>query len=203
MSAVIDAEGNLDAQVNTRFTGIQQETPHGLMYEVSKDDRDRYLNNAINLPTYQVDNSKYEEEKGALPAVKEYLHVTSTGYASVTGKRLFIAPNLFNKTRVKYASDSIRKYDIVYKYSFRDIDSITIKIPAGYVPEAMPKNVKLDSQFGKYACTVKIEGNNLTYYRLEEKSCSRFPASEYNDLVKYQDMVYKADHNRIVLVKKE
>lgn len=203
VNAVIDAEGNLDAQVNTRFTGIQQEMPHALIYEVSKEWRDKYLNSTINLPTYQVDKSKYEEEKGILPAVKEYLHVTSTGYASVTGKRLFIAPNLFDKTTTKYPADSVRKYDIVYDNAFLATDSVTIKIPGGYIAEAVPKDMKLDSRFGKYAFNIKVEGDKILYTRLEEKSRSRFPASDYTELVKFQDQVYKADHTRIVLVKKE
>lgn len=203
VNAVIDAEGNLDAQVNTRFTGIQQEMPHDLIYEVSKEWRDKYLNSTINLPTYQVDKSKYEEEKGILPAVKEYLHVTSSGYASVTGKRLFIAPNLFDKTTTKYPADSVRKYDIVYDNAFLATDSVTIKIPDGYIAEAVPKNMKLDSRFGKYAFNIKVEGDKILYTRLEEKSRNRFPASDYAELVKFQDQVYKADHTRIVLVKKE
>jgi hypothetical protein len=203
VNAVIDGEGNLDAQVNTRFTGIQQELPHALIYDVSKDERDKYLNRTLNLPTYQVDKSKYDEEKGTLPAVKEYLHVTSTAYASVTGRRLFIAPNLFNKTGTRYSADSVRKYDIVYNHAFRDIDSIAITIPAGYTPEAMPQNIKLDSRFGKYAFTVKVEGDKIYYTRVQEKSRGRYPAADYAELVKFQDQIYKADRTRIVLVKKE
>jgi hypothetical protein len=203
VAAAIDADGNLDAQVNTHFTGIQQQLPRALIYEVSKDWREKYLNRAINLPTYQVDKSRYDEEKGKLPAVNEYLHITSPSYASVTGKRLFIAPNLFNKTGTKYSADSIRKYDIVFNEAYRDIDSITIKIPDGYTPEAMPQNVQLESRFGKYRTSVKVEGNKIEYYRLEEKSRSRFPASDYPELVKFQDQVYKADRARIVLVKKD
>ncbi|MEP6750965.1 MAG: transglutaminase-like domain-containing protein, partial [Bacteroidota bacterium] len=203
VNAVISPEGNLDAQVNTRSTGIQQELAHGLLYGSSKEQRDKYLNESLNLPTYQVDKSNYEEEKGRIPAMKEYLHVTSVGYASVTGKRLFIAPNLFDKTGLKYPSDSIRKYDIVYENAFRDVDSITIIIPAGYSPESVPQNVKLESRFGRYAFNLKIDGDKISYNRILEKSRNRFPASDYGDLVKFQDQIYKADHARIVLVKKE
>jgi len=203
VNAIIDADGNLDAHVNTRFTGIQQETPHGLMKEASKEDRDNYLNHSLSLATYSVDKSSFEEEKGSIPAVKEYLHVNSSSYASLTGKRIFIAPNLFDKTGVKYPTDSVRKYDIVFNQAYRDIDSITIKIPDGYTPEAMPQNVQLESRFGKYTASVKVEGNKIEYYRLEEKSRNRFPASDYPELVKFQDQVYKADRARIVLVKKE
>jgi transglutaminase-like putative cysteine protease len=202
VDAVIDADGNLDANVTTRFTGIQQETPHALIHEVSKDWRDKYLNRVINLPTYQVDKSNFEEEKGVLPAVKEYLHVTSPGYANVTGKRLFVAPNLFNKTSTKFSSDSVRKYDILYDNAFLDIDSVTIKIPEGYMPEAIPQNIKVEGRFGKYAVNLKVEGDRIYYTRLSEKSRGRFPAKDYSELVKFQELIYKSDRSKIVLVKK-
>jgi len=203
VNAGINAEGNLDAQVNTRFTGIQQELPRALIFEVSKEWREKYLNQAINLPTYQVEKSKYEEEKNGDPAVKEYLHVTSPGYASVTGKRLFIAPNLFNRTNLRYSPDSVRKYDIVYAKAFRDVDTISIKIPEGYTTESLPQAVDLNSRFGKYRFTVKVDADKIFYTRMEERSRNRFPASDYAELVKFQEQVYKADRSRIVLVKKE
>ena len=203
VNATINAEGNLDGQVNIRSTGLQQETAHGLLYEISKEERDKYLNESLNLPTYQVDKSNFEEEKGMIPAMKEFLHVVSTGYASVTGKRLFVAPNLFNKTGLKYAADSIRKYDIVTSQAFRDIDSITIQIPAGYITESMPQPIKIEGKFGKYSSIAKVEGDKIYYNRFYEKNKSRFPASDYAELVKFQDQIYKADRAKIVLVKKE
>ncbi len=203
INAAIDADGNLDAQVNTRFTGLQQELVHDLINEISKEQRDKYLNRALNLPTYQVDKSNYEEEKGAIPVVKESLHVTSPSYASVTGKRLFIAPNLFNKTNTRYAADSVRKYDIVYDDAYRDIDSVSISVPVGYTTESMPQPIKIESKFGKYSCSTKVEGNKIIYYRFHEVSKNRFPASDYAELVKFQDQIYKADRAKIVLVKKE
>lgn len=203
VNASIDAEGNLDAQVHTRFSGTQMETPHQLMFEVSKDWREKYLNEALNLPTYQVEKSNYEEEKGKAPTVKEDLHVLSAGYASVTGKRFFVAPNLFNRTATRFSPDSVRKFDIVFSDSYRDIDSIVIKIPAGYSPESMPAPLSLDSRFGKYKSSCKVEGEQITYYRLLERHAAHFPPTDYQELVKFQEQIYKNDRARIVFVKKD
>jgi hypothetical protein len=203
VNAAIDAEGNLDAQVNTRFSGTQMETPHQLMFEVSKDWREKYLNEALNLPTYQVEKSNYEEVKGSTPLVKEDLHVLSAGYASVTGKRFFVTPNLFNRTGTRFSPDSVRKYDIVFPDSFRDIDSIVIKIPAGYSPESMPANTTLDSRFGKYKTSCKVEGDKISYYRFMERTAGHFPPADYQELVKFQEQIYKNDRTRIVFVKKD
>ncbi len=202
VSAVIDAAGNLDASISTRYTGVQQETPHALIREASRDERERYLNNTIGLPTYQVDKSNYEEERAVLPAVKEFLHLTSASYASVSGKRIFVAPNIMDKSNLLFSADSTRKFDIKNVGSFRDIDSISIKLPEGYVTESMPKEVTLDTRFGKYHSRARVDGDRIYYSRLYEKSRERFPASAYADLLKFQEEVYTADRARVVLVKK-
>ena len=36
-----------------------------------------------------------------------------------------------------------------------------------------------------------------------EHNGGRYPAKEYDDLVKFYDAIYKADRNRVVLIKKE
>jgi Domain of Unknown Function with PDB structure (DUF3857)/Transglutaminase-like superfamily len=201
VDAQINVEGNLDAEVNTIYTGISQEIPHGLMNELSGDQREKYLNELFNIPTYKVEKSRYEEEKGPKPVVREYLHVVSPNYANLSGKRLFISPNLFDKSTTRLAADSARKYDYVYNYAYKDVDSISIKIPAGYQPEAVPADIHIDSKYGKYNCSVKVSADKITYYRSREESVNRFAPSDYQGLVKFYEQLYKADHSRVVMVK--
>jgi hypothetical protein len=203
VNANINAEGNLDAEVTTLYRGIREEAPHGLMYEVSNEEREKYLNELFHLPTYKVEKSHYEEERSALPVVREYLHVVSPNYANITGKRLFINPNLFDRSGRRLPQDSVRHYDFVEDRSFRDIDSITINIPAGYQPEAVPPDMHIDGKFGKFTTSVKVMPDKILFYRSWEESMGRFPPSDYDGLVKFYEQLYKADHSRIVLVKKE
>lgn len=203
VNAEINAEGDLDAEVNTVYTGLQQELPHALINEITADQREKYLNDLFHLPTYKVDKSHYEEQKGRIPVVKEYLHVISPNYANISGKRLFITPNLFDRSGRRLPADSVRKYDFVDAEAYKDIDSVFIKIPAGYSPEAVPQDITIDSPFGHYVASVKVSGDKIVYYRSREESVRRFPPSEYAGLVKFYEQLYKADHSRVVLVKKE
>jgi hypothetical protein len=203
VNASINPEGNLEAEVATTYHGVRQEIPHSLIYGASEDEREKYLNNLFHLPTYKVDKSRYEEQKGALPVIKEYLHVVSPNYANITGKRLFITPNLFDKSTYRLPQDSVRHYDFVDDRAFRDIDSIAITIPAGYQAEAIPPDTHIDNKFGKYSASLQVMADRIVYYRNWEESSARFPPSDYTALVRFYEQVYKADHTRIVLVKKE
>ena len=120
-----------------------------------------------------------------------------------TGKRLFIVPNVMTRTGRKLTPDDDRKYDIVFTSEYRDVDSVEIEIPAGFSPESMPEDVTISNKFGKYNCAVKLSGNKLLYYRCIERYSGRFPAKEYNDLEKFQEVTYKADRNKVELVKQE
>ncbi|HTR32050.1 MAG TPA: hypothetical protein VMH27_22415, partial [Puia sp.] len=151
--------------------------------------------------TYSVDKSHYDQQKGLIPVVIEDLHVVSPNYATVTGKRLFVIPSLFGRASNRLPADSVRHYDFIDREAFTHIDSVTLKIPAGYKPESVPGDVSIDSRFGKYAATVKVTADKIVYYRRYEESMARFPPADYPELVKFYDRLYKADHSRVVLVK--
>lgn len=203
VKAVADEQGNLAADIINTYSGLQQDLPHSLMYDASKEDREKYLNELFNLPTYKVIKSDYKEHKGIIPSVDEYLQIELSKYATITGKRLFINPNIFGAAAERPSADTARKYDYMIDDSYRDIDSVEIKIPMGYKPESVPKDNALLTKFGKYISSVKVIDNKIIYYRMMEQQSGRIPANEYNDLVKFYEQINKADRSKLVLVKAE
>ena len=202
VKATIDEDGLLHAQVHTRYRNIQQDDLHGMINYLSKDKVKEYLQHLLDLPTYHVANFKYTEKKDMYPEIEEELEVHVDGYATVTGKRLFITPNLLNKSDVKMSTEE-RKYDVCYSYEFKDIDTIEYQLPKGFTAEAMPADVNIKSKYGNYSSSVKLKDNVLTYIRIREQYAGRFSPKEYNDIVKYYSDIYKADRSKIVLVKSE
>ena len=203
ITATLNEEGTLLVIARTRYGGLQQDDIHGLINNLSKDKVKEYLHEQLDFATYDISKFNYVENKAAMPAIVETLDIIVTNYATITGKRLFIVPNVMTRTGRKLTPDDDRKYDIVFTSEYRDVDSVEIEIPAGFSPESMPEDVTISNKFGKYNCAVKLSGNKLLYYRSIECYSGRFPAKEYNDLVKFQEATYKADRNKVVLVKQE
>ncbi len=200
ITASIDEEGNLTAESFTKTTGIQQETQHSLLNEANAEQREKYLNRTLNLPTYKVEQSNYKELKGIVPAMEELLKITSPNYASVTGRRLFVQPNLFNKED-KLPEIKNRHFDIVIKEAYRDVDSVFITLPAGYTVESLPKNVSLKNKFGSYDITFAVKNNTIEMIRVREEAEAKFPASDYTALAEFYETIAKADRSKIVMVK--
>jgi hypothetical protein len=203
VNAIIDAQGNLSAEVRTRFTGEQQEDQHDLIHEYTSEQRQKYLNQVISLPTYNVEESDYKEKKGRIPVIDEYLKITAPNYATITGRRLFLQPNLFNKNGMQLNNDKSRLFPFELSFPYRDIDTVNITIPEGYSPEAIPKNVSISNQFGKYSIRFQVDGATIQMIRSREVQEGVYPATSYTDYVQINDAIYKADRSKIVLVKKE
>ncbi len=201
VKGTVDEQGNLTAVVDTRYTAIRQDYLHDLISSLSKDKVKEKLQEELELATYNVNNFTYNEKKDVKPEIKEDLNIAVNNYASITGKRLFITPNLLNRSSSKL-NDEERLYDFEFDYGYTDRDSVEIEIPAGYEPEALPQDVVVSSEFGAYRCATHLSGNKVVYYREREQYEGKFPAKDYAQLVSFYAAIYKADRNRVVLVKK-
>lgn len=203
ITGTIDAEGNLVATVNTRYRAMQQDEKYGLVNEQSKEKIKEYLNGELSFASYEVADFSYQAKKDVLPEVDEQLKLTVGNYATVSGRRFFLTPNLMSRGGSKSLSSEDRNCDFVFGYSYRNIDSVEINIPSGYQLEAMPSETALKTPYGNYRSFVKLEGSKVFYYRMVERFSGRFPAKEGVQLAKFYEDIYKADRSRVVLVKKE
>lgn len=201
--ATIDENGHLSASMQTSFSGLEQDDLHGMINGLSKEEQLKYLKKGIGLATYDIQSYKYQQLETALPVITEDIQLTAQHYATVSGKRLFVVPNILSKNGTKISSSEERKYPIVYPYAFSHADTAIIKVPAGYTIEAQPQPVYLSNQFGKYSINFQFKDNEVIYYRKYERTYGRFPAAVFKELVDFYEAMYKADRGRIVLVKKE
>ncbi len=200
INAIVDEKGNLNITSNALLTGIKQEFAHALLHDATEEQRIEYLNKYLKLPTYTINKYDFKETKARIPVIAESLDITAPSYAALSGKRMFITPNLFNK-RNKLKDDKPRLFDIVYRTAYTEIDSVEIKVPTGYNIEMMPKNISIDNKFGKYKINYSFDNNIIKVTRYYEQNAAVFPKSDYTDLTKFYDEMHKADRAKMVLVK--
>ncbi|HET9825053.1 MAG TPA: DUF3857 domain-containing protein, partial [Chitinophagaceae bacterium] len=201
--AVLSDDASLEIQVNTSYRGLEQDDIHGLINSLSKDKVKEYLQKQLDFPTYELDKFDYKETKASIPEVDENLNLYVSNYASITGKRLFIVPNIMTRSYTKLKTDEERKYDIVLHDEYKHVDSTEIEIPKGYDQESLPQPVAIETKFGRYSSSIKLVDSKIFYYRTREQYSGTYSAKDYPDLVKFYDAIYKADRNKIVLVKKD
>ncbi len=202
LKATLSEDASLTAEVNTSYRGLEQDDVHGIINNLSKDKVKEYLQKKLDFPTYDLDKFEYKENRSTIPEVGENLDVYVSNYASITGKRLFIIPNVMSRSNLKLHADEERKFDIVLHDEYKQVDSVEIEIPKGYKIESSPEPLSIETRFGKYSGAAKVVENKIFYYRVQEQYSGTFPAKDYADLVKYYDSIYKADRNKIVFIKK-
>ncbi|MDB5207426.1 MAG: hypothetical protein JWR72_2501 [Flavisolibacter sp.] len=199
----IDEAGNLDMTVITKYAALQQDYLSGMINALSKDKVKKMLNEELDLSSYDISDFAYTSKKDRLPEVDESLKIAVANYATVSGRRLFIVPNVMTRSGQRFTVVEGRTADYVFDYPYRDMDSIEILIPAGYNLEAVQPDVALKTKFGSYSSKVKLEGDKIIYYRSIEQWSGRYPATDGTAIADFYSTIYKADRSRVVLVKKE
>jgi hypothetical protein len=202
IKAKLDENGNLSLNVKASYGGTEQDDVSSLINGLSKEKVEKVLQKELELSTYNINNFKYEETKDILPKVDEQLDISVSNYATISGKRLFIMPNILNRGGVVLNDQKDRAFDYVYNNAYRQEDKYEIEIPEGYELEAAPADVNLQSKFGTYTSSAKLVGRKIIYTRTREHFAGRYPAKEGIALAGYFESVYRSDRSRMVFVKK-
>ncbi len=201
IEAVLDENSGLQLKVATQYSGLQMDDVHGLINSLSQEKIREYLQEGFEFPTYDISSFSYKEQKNFDPAIREELEITVSNYATQSGKRIFIVPNVMNRWSRRLTTNEERKFDVVLSPGFQDVDTITIEIPQGYSAESIPAEINLQTAFGLYSSKTRVEGNKVIYYRRFVHQEGRFPAASYNELVKFYEQIHKADRAKLVLVR--
>ncbi|HMJ47998.1 MAG TPA: hypothetical protein VK498_11760, partial [Ferruginibacter sp.] len=199
---IIDEEGTLSLQAESVYSAIKQDNIHGMINYLSKEKVREYMNHTLAFPTYTINSFNYTPVPGSIPSMKESLNISVSNYATVTGKRLFIVPDIMTISPTKLTNDSVRKYWIKLDNAFSEIDSVEIILPEGYIVESIPQPVTLKSRFGNYSSAIQLTGNKIFYYRSLQQNEGVYPITAYKELYNFFQSVYLADRGTVVLVKK-
>jgi len=198
----ISAEGHATAQIQTQYSGLQQDEGYIDRYATfAPDEQKKWLYEKIKLANFEIKSFQLTRQKTRIPVVTENLSLQINALAAKSGKRLFLQPNLLSKWEVLPAEMENRRSAVeVSLYDYVDNDTIQFQLPEGYFLEHKPEDVAFKSAFGEYQASVKFEGRTVTYIRKMSVNRGSFPKEKHKEWVTFCQSVAKADRMKIVVV---
>jgi hypothetical protein len=143
-----------------------------------------------------------KNEKEKIPSATVTLDLILNRNASVSGKRIFLTPNLMNRSTYIPEKVENRKTKVVRRMGYIDYDTIQYQIPETIYPEFLPKAIHIESRFGSYDASFTLGEKGLFYVRKMVMKRGEFPAESYSELIEFYKSVNKADHTKIVFLTK-
>jgi hypothetical protein len=127
------------------------------------------------------------------------------GYATVTGKRIFLTPAFFQRNVAPRFTGSKRKWDLYFDYGWAEDDEVTISLPEGWELDQPVKPASTNlGEVGSYAAEVRKteDGRKLIYHRRFDwgrENRLLIPAKAYPQVKAAFDFVQEQDGYTIAL----
>lgn len=199
-NVTLQSSGDAKAQVSTTYQGLRYDAGN-LDYYVtqSAEDQKKWLLENIRIPNFNLDQFRMSNNK-ILPSARVDVNLTLSRYASVSGKRIFVVPNLMSRSSYIPEAVASRKSNVVVKTGYVDSDSVVYSIPESIYPEFVPNAIKHETRFGTYEATFALDQGKLVYTRRLVTKQGVFPPESYQEYIDFYRNVSKADNVKIVFL---
>jgi hypothetical protein len=196
------ADGNAEVKMNTKYTGLQYDDNISILYQ-SPEEQKKDLYSRINLPTFTINNYKFQEEKTELPSLNSEISLTATKYAVPMGNRLLLPLNMLNKRKAIAEDKKERKMKMQIRYGYMDTDSLIFQLPEGYNVESLPKSAEIKSEFGVYRNNIAYNADKkaISYIREINIKDGLYSKEKFKEYVAFIKAVSLQDNVKVSLLK--
>jgi transglutaminase-like putative cysteine protease len=207
-TVAINENGDSKISLNNYYSGIQYDFRAHLYKTKSPKEQKEWLVGRYQLPNIEIVKNTFTVKNTKLPELTEAIEIASNKLGSVTGKRMFIKPNMFANNTEPPAPDSTRLTELYLNpnsENYIDVDSIAIALPQNYKIETIPKEFTIKYIFGEYNTKIKVSADNtiLVYHRKLKVQGGHYPKERYADWIEFLKKIKSNDRQKVVLVKKE
>ena len=127
-------------------------------------------------------------------------YVELPAYASIVGKRVLMPTYFFQMSQQDAFKHDERKYPVYFPYCFSEIDLITIKIPARYSLESVPKERTADLPYARYQNVSRFDSGQLVTERALLVNGIYFDKDHYPEMKDFFRKLKTAEEEQIVFV---
>jgi transglutaminase-like putative cysteine protease/LysM repeat protein len=199
----LDVEGNVKAAVVIRSEGIKYDNRFHLESLSNQELKKQYktdiwsYNNNLTIHKMNLSNDKDSI------VFTEKISMDVQNYATTQQGAYLFRANVFNKNSYVPKRYRNRKLPLQISRGFKDVNEFTIKLPAGYVLEALPSDYILENKFGSYKVVFKaLEDGSILYKRALLIKAGDYPKEDYKPYRSFRKKIAKYDNLRLSLIKK-
>jgi hypothetical protein len=205
-NVTIETDGAVTAKVVLSYTGhhardrrleIDEDTEAERIENETQELKQRYGGEVTDLKIENV-NDDYQ------PLIYRFT-VRIPGYATRTGKRLFVQPGFFQFQQPARFPESKRRHAMFFDYAWSELDEVTLTLPEGMALDqpTAPGGFGL-GEIGEYKVELrKSQDSRALVYRRElifgREGKIGFPVEAYPQLKKAFDAIHETDGHTITL----
>ncbi|HMJ69384.1 MAG TPA: DUF3857 domain-containing protein [Cyclobacteriaceae bacterium] len=199
----LDQTGNAKAKIVTNYSGLEYEND-GLSFVVnySADEQKKWLEKNTQISSFNIGAFSFTNKKDKVPTAVVKMDLMLNKYASLSNKRIFMTPNLMNRSTFIPEKVENRKTPFALGRAYTHIDTIRYHIPESIYPEFLPPDTKLTSRFGTYEAGFKLDQGSVIYIRKMTRKDGEFPPETYQELIDFYKSVNRADNTKLVFLNK-
>ena len=200
-------DGTIEGDVRVEFTGHFAVERKEELDEESDTQREETLKEELKnqMSAAEITNIKIENVMDHVKPVVFSYHVRFPGYATRTGKRLFLQPAFFQNGLKPLFATASRKYPIYFHYPWSESDDVQFTLPKGYALD----NADAPAPFAtgeisayKPYLGASPDGSLLVYKRsffFGGGGSLLYPVTSYEAVKNYFDTLHKQDSHSIAL----
>ena len=187
----------------TKYSGLQSENENldFILYD-NQENKKKWLYKNLGIPDFEISSFSFESKKDIVPETTVKVELVARNITNLTGKRLFITPNLFNQNTFIPKEEATRQDDVYFSWSYTDIDSIEFIIPEIYYAELVPQPKVINYPFGEFETSYQILPGKIIYVRKRVNKQGSYPPHVFSDARNFYLEMNMADKSRIVLKNK-
>jgi Domain of Unknown Function with PDB structure (DUF3857)/Transglutaminase-like superfamily len=198
----LDEEGGLHGSLVVQFNGSEALERRLDALETDDAGRQKNLEDEVKQWLPSGADVKLQAERGwdrsddPLEA-RFTIHVPS--FASVAGKRLLVAGDLFESRQRDAFKQQARKFPVYFPFAFEEDDKVSIQAPAGFSLESVPPPQSASIGYAGYQSVSQFEGNELRTQRVLKVNGIFFRPEQYAEVREFFNKVRSGDEQQTVL----
>lgn len=195
--------GMVEGTMVTRLTGCQVDDTRSRLSHMAPEERQRWLLEDLHISNARIGQIRIEGLAPQDSLLSVQLDLSAPTYASASGNRLFLVPNLAERRTYIPRDVKARRSPVRFPYPYTDEDSTWFHLPNGYAKESLPAEVALHSSFGDFHASTRALGDTaVVYTRALTVRQFDVPPERYPEYRQFFEGVVRADQAQAVFVRK-